>query len=217
MPLDDRADVCSSLFDLVEEKQEFVAADACEHVAVAQPLRHPPGDLHQQRVADGMAVVIVDVLEIVEIDKGKREALAVVAAPERALDMLLNENAVGNARQLVEMHALRQVHLDPLALGDVEGGGDQKRLIEDLQRLVRGQPGLLSRLGRNDFLRHVQVSRPHQADLPFPSAGSIFEREKIARRHADQGIAGVAKFAAAILFTTMNLPSASCTESAIGR
>ena len=67
--------------DRREQQQEFVAADPRQHVGFAQIQPDPLGDLDQQRVADGVAVIVVDVLEIVDVEKRQREpAVALRAA-----------------------------------------------------------------------------------------------------------------------------------------
>ena len=59
--------------DRIEQQQEFVAADPRQHVGFAQIEPEPLGDLDQQRIAGGVAVIVVDVLEIVDVEKGQRE------------------------------------------------------------------------------------------------------------------------------------------------
>ena len=70
--------------DRREQQQEFVAGDARQHVGVAQVAPEPLRQLDQQRIADRMAVIVVDVLEIVDVEKGERKALA--GATARAAD-----------------------------------------------------------------------------------------------------------------------------------
>ena len=57
----------SSILDRIDEQKKLIAADAREHIGVPHQLRYAACDLHQQRVANGVIVVVVDVLEIVEI------------------------------------------------------------------------------------------------------------------------------------------------------
>ncbi len=108
--------------DRVDQQHELVAADPREHVGFANVSRDPRRDLDQQRVADGMTVVVVDVLEIVEVDERQREAAVFALALENVLDMLADERAFRQAGQLVEIGAPRQLAFDPLAVGDVERG-----------------------------------------------------------------------------------------------
>ena len=57
----------------MHDQEELVAADAAENIGWpnigGDPLRH----LHQQRVADGVGIVVVDVLEIVDVEKRQRK------------------------------------------------------------------------------------------------------------------------------------------------
>ena len=50
----------------------------------------PLGDLDQQRVADRMAVIVVDVLEIVDVEKGEREPAARLVALHQAVGAMLD-------------------------------------------------------------------------------------------------------------------------------
>ena len=71
--------------DRREQQQEFVAGDARQHVGVAQVAPEPLRQLDQQRIADGVAVIVVDVLEIVDVEKGERETLALPSRASRLL------------------------------------------------------------------------------------------------------------------------------------
>src|ERR1700690_3180308 len=75
-PLQGSSDILSHFVfavDGAEQKQELVAADAGQHVVFAQVEPEPFGDLDQQRIADRGTVVVVDVLEIIDIEKGERK------------------------------------------------------------------------------------------------------------------------------------------------
>ena len=69
--------------------------------------RNPLRNLHQQRVADRMRVVIVDVLEIVDVDEGERKARHRPVVGEKLLDVFLNRGAVRQRGKIVEIGALR--------------------------------------------------------------------------------------------------------------
>ena len=64
---------------LLQDDDEFVAAEPRHDVARAQGAAQPVGDFHQQHVAGIMAERIVDDLEPVEIDEQQRK-LSLVAA-----------------------------------------------------------------------------------------------------------------------------------------
>ena len=114
-------------FDRIDEQQEFVAADAPEHVAVAQTTSDSLGELHDQRVADGVAVVVIDVLEVVDIDECQRKPRNTLVALKSLFDASLDQAAVRQARQFVEMGMTRQFTLELLAFGDIERTREQHR------------------------------------------------------------------------------------------
>ena len=73
------------VLDRIEQQHEFVAADPRQDVGFAQIHPQPLGHLDQQGVADRVAVIIVDVLEIIDVEKRQCEtALKVPWAPSRA-------------------------------------------------------------------------------------------------------------------------------------
>ena len=175
--------VCQGL----DQQHEFVAADARQHVGVAQRLADALRHLHQQGVADDVAVVVVDVLEIIEIDKGQREAMAAVAA-QRLVDAFVDEKAVGQAGEVVEEGVLRQFLLDLLARADVERGRNQQRPAGDRRRRVRRQPGAFARRARGVFLDGDRCTGADEVDFPLPPLRGLFRRQKIGRGSANQGL-----------------------------
>ena len=181
--LDDRADLLVAL-DRIEQQQEFIPADARQHVAAAQPLGDAVGDLQEQRIADGVAIVVVDVLEVVEVDEGEREPAFRIA--ENPVDMLPDENAVRQAGQVVEVDALQESVLDLLAIGDVERAGKQQGAVADAHRLVPCEPGLFAGRPCDLFLDRARFARSHEIELPFAPVCGGGGVEKIARQCADQ-------------------------------
>ena len=71
---------------LLEHHEELVAADARHHIARAQAAAQAPRHFLQERVARGVAVQVVDLLEAVQVHEDPGELGAV---PARALDRLL--------------------------------------------------------------------------------------------------------------------------------
>ena len=59
--------------DRIEQQHEFVAADPRQDVGFAQIHPQPLGHLDQQGVADRVAIIVVDVLEIIDVEKCQRE------------------------------------------------------------------------------------------------------------------------------------------------
>src|SRR6266700_936442 len=76
-PLQHEVDVIGNLvlaLDRMEQQQEFVAADPRQDIGFAQVQPDPSCDLDQQRIPDRMPVIVVDVLEIVDVEKGEGES-----------------------------------------------------------------------------------------------------------------------------------------------
>ncbi len=81
---------------------EFIAADARDRVALAQALRQALRDDLQDIVADLVAQRIIDVLEIVEIDRGDGQQIVVAfRRGQRLLDPVQQQQAVGQVGQRV--------------------------------------------------------------------------------------------------------------------
>ena len=110
----------------MHDQEELVAADAAENIGGADIRRDPLRHLHQQRVADGVRIIVVDVLEIVDVEKRQAQTAATVSAlRQQLLDVLLDQGAVRQAGQVVEIGAPRQLDLGLLALGVVDRGRHQ--------------------------------------------------------------------------------------------
>ncbi len=182
--LDDIADLLLAI-ERREQQQKLVAADARQHVSVAQAFADPIGDLDEQSIADGVAVVIVDVLGIVEVDEGEREAMA-FALSQQLLDAALDEDSVRQAGEVVEIGAARQLVLDPFAVGDVVRGGHQKGAVADRHGLVGCQPGAFALRVGVAFLGGEMLAGSHQAELPLPPLPGLLGGQEVGRRAADQ-------------------------------
>ena len=97
---------------------ELVAAEAREHVALAQRRLQPHGGLAQQRVARVMAVPVVDELEAIDVDEQHR---ARGRATLRQLELQLTGELppVDEPGERVVLGRVRELQLGLLALGDV--------------------------------------------------------------------------------------------------
>ena len=140
-PLQQELDVFGDLLlalDRIEQQQKFVAADPRQHVAFAQIEPEPPRDLDQQRVADGVAVIVVDVLEIVDVEEGQRKWFDVVVM-QQVVDMPFDHPPRRQPGQFVIIGAAEQLVLDGLLLADVGGTGQQQFCVGDANRPVRRQ------------------------------------------------------------------------------
>ena len=128
-PLQDEMDVLGDLgvaLDRVEQQHEFVAADPRQDVGVAQvhsraawPSRPAA---HRRRVA----VIVVDVLEIVDVEKREREMALSVVALQQPIDAMFDHPPRRQAGQFVIIGRAEQVILERLLLGDVGGTREQQ-------------------------------------------------------------------------------------------
>ena len=147
-PLQHEMDVFRDLLlalDRIEQQQEFVAADPRQHVGFAQVQPEPLGHLDQQRVADRVAVIVVDVLEIVDVEKGQREMACGVVALQQAVDAMFDHPPGRQAGQFVIIGRTEQLILERLLLGDVGGARQQQFAFGDPDRPVRGEKHLFGR------------------------------------------------------------------------
>ena len=86
----------------------------------------PARNFAQQRVADGMAEHVVDLLEAVEIEAQHREALARARRQiERGGDALVERRAVGQLGERIVVRHVRDALLVALALGQVAYDADE--------------------------------------------------------------------------------------------
>ena len=67
-------------FDVLLEHDEFVAAEPRHEILRAQHFAQPVGDRAQQLVAAGMTQRVVDLLELIEVDKQQCRQLVGIAA-----------------------------------------------------------------------------------------------------------------------------------------
>src|SRR6202021_3241939 len=109
----------------MHDQQKFIAADAAENIGGADIRRDALRHLHQQRVADGVRIVVVDVLEIVDVEKRQRKPRRRLRAGQQLLDVFLDQGAVRQSGQVVEIGASRQLDLGLLAFGVVDRGRHQ--------------------------------------------------------------------------------------------
>ncbi len=126
-------------YDRIEQQQEFVAADPRQHIGGAQFRLQPLGELDQQGIAGGMAVIIVDVLEIVDVEEHQREAAGGAVVRQDVVDPGFDHRPFRHAGQFVEIGAARQLFLGGLVPGEVDRGREQQRPVGDLHRPFGGQ------------------------------------------------------------------------------
>ena len=107
------------VLDRIEQQQEFVAADPRQHVGFTQVASEPSCEFDQQRVADRMAIIVVDVLEIIDVEKGEREFPAAVVAPQQAVGAVLDHPPRRQVGQFIVIGGAEQLVFEGLLLADI--------------------------------------------------------------------------------------------------
>ena len=97
-----------------QHEQKFVAADAAQDIGGPDVGGYPLRHLDQQRVADGMRIIVVDVLEISMSRNASANRGRPAAVSEKLFNVLLDQRSVRQPGQIVEIGALRQFGLDVL-------------------------------------------------------------------------------------------------------
>ena len=112
-----------------QDQRELVAADAGEHVAVAEDAAQCLADAREQLVAGCVPERVVDLLEPVEVEQQQRSGAPVPARPaDLALELLLEAPAAEQPGQCVPVGDLLELQLEALALGDVDRLHDDQSL-----------------------------------------------------------------------------------------
>ena len=131
--------------DGIEQQQEFVAADPRQHVGFAQVQPKPLRDFDQQGIPDRMAVIVVDVLEIVDVEKGEREFVRCLAALQEPVGTMFDHAPRRQIGQFVIIGRTEQLVLKGLLLADVSVARKQQRAVGDTNRTVGGEKDLFGR------------------------------------------------------------------------
>ena len=117
---------------------ELVAAEPRHHVPLAEGGAEHVGGGHEQLVALGVALLVVDALEAVHVEV--REQHLPVAAPRAAPDLVdLDEEAapVEEAGELVHVRQAAQELLQLLVRGDAVADRQAEPAAADVARCVR--------------------------------------------------------------------------------
>ena len=150
---------------LGEDHAELVAAEPADDVGVAQARAQQGRDRAEQLVAGGVAVAVVDVGEVVDVERQQRGGVAVaLRVADDPLELLAEAPAVVQARERVVVGEPAQLALEALAIGDVD----------DLQDEVGGLAGTGQR---------AADLRVHDVALAMDVAGLLVE---VAERAAAQ-------------------------------
>lgn len=103
-----------------EDQAKLVATQTAQNVGLAQSASHDVGDAAQRRVTGGVAIGIVDVLEVIDVEQNERRS-AVIATRERVRpdELGIKRAPIEQPRQRIVRGEVPQAVLHPLGLGDV--------------------------------------------------------------------------------------------------
>ena len=156
---------------------ELVAAEPRHGVARADGGLQPAADFLEQRIADGMAERVVDVLEVIEIEAQHRELVARLRPAQSLLELLVEQHAVRQIGQRVMARHVRDLGLRLQPFGDVLEGRDPAaalhRLVDDADGAT--EPGddlagraALARVGHEAREEFARIALPLALGLLFP-------------------------------------------------
>ena len=119
---------------------ELVAAEPRHGVVLADGGLQPAADFLQQRIANGMAERVVDVLEMIEVEAEHRELVVRTRPAQPLFELLVEQHAVRQIGQRVMARHVRDLRLRLQPFGDVLEGGDPAaalhRLVDDTDGTV---------------------------------------------------------------------------------
>ena len=141
---------------MMVKDDKFVAAPARDQVARTDDGAEPARDLDQKLVAGAVAETVVDLLEVVEVEKHHGQAVARGAvAAKRQRQLFLETAAIGQFGHGVEARHPVDFELRVAALGDV---------LDDQDGALAGHPvegdlkrAIVERFERNDEIDPVAV------------------------------------------------------------
>ena len=133
----------------------------------------PLGHLYQQLVADRVSVIVVDVLEIVDVEKRQREAALSVVVLQETVDAMFDHAPRRQAGQLIVIGGAKQVIFERLLFGDVGRARDQQIAPGDLDRPMRGEKHLFGRTASNGLFRHGRAAVAQQLDTSIAALARL--------------------------------------------
>jgi hypothetical protein len=113
---------------------ELVAAHPRDGVHLPHEAAQAIGHRGQELVAAGMSERVVHVLEVIEVEKERCYDFAAPRACHGELQLLLEQDAVGQVGQRVMMRHVRDLGIGASLLGDVLVGGDPTAVGHGLMR-----------------------------------------------------------------------------------
>ena len=114
-----------------------------------------------------MAVIVVDVLEIVDVEKGQREVGRGIVALQQFVDAMLDHPPRRQVGQLVIIGGTKQLILDRLLFGDIGGGRQQQFAIGDAHRPMAREQDLFVLAVADGFFGDRGAARAQQFETGF--------------------------------------------------
>ena len=157
--------------DVDEQDRELVAALAAHDVALPNRSGQALRDAAQDVVAHRVAERVVDPLEVVEVHEQQGDAARLASlASERPLEVIAQQDAVGEAGQRIVQRVVDQLGLEALAVGRVD-----EQALRDAKAaagIVRHRERLVTEPHLGAVSREHPVLRPERrARLPVIVVG----------------------------------------------
>ena len=178
-----------------DDRLELVPAQASDLAMFAQCPGQSAGDPLQQRIADGMAERIVDVLEAVEVDQEQRAtALAPSCAAQRLVEGLAHHHPVGQRSQRIELREPGNFALRSALLGQVGANAakaeEAAAVVENGIARERPVDVLVARrsdhhVGKGKAGGQIEAERSFLAER---IAGGVPDRQEIVELPAEQSL-----------------------------
>ena len=146
--------------DISQNGHEFVAAEAGNHIMSSDTRKQSIGDRFQYRVADGMAMQVVDVLEAIEINKAHRhQALALIGFKQFLFKQFGHPAPIRQAGECVVIGGLFEMLLVfPLLLVQALS----------LDQVAHSLHQRFQFLGQSGGVTAQAIGQANQTDLPIP-------------------------------------------------
>ena len=178
-----------------EQYDKFIAAQAGHRVFLADAAFQAGGDHLQHGIAEGVAERIVDVLEVVEVEKQQRTAQVVALEQGNLLAQAVHQQgAIGQVGQGVVVGQVLDLCLGLLEVADVAGDQQQAVLLIDADRLHRYLHGeqVASAVAHQHFLvTHKTVAVDGlQQGLPLAGFGPDIDFQGGVAQHLIGAVAG---------------------------
>ena len=149
---------------IVKHHGKLVAAQTRHAVAAAQLLADPPANLPEHLVTQGRAKRVIDRAKAVEVqDQHRHRGGLSACAPERLIDAVVQEDAVGQTRERIMVREVVNLRLGLFHIAHVAEHGDV------VEHLVVGP---LDHVDREPLRVHPAVLAP-VPQLPAPAPGGV--------------------------------------------